>query len=84
VNTTVLRDNAWARFNGRRPLVKITRASPTAGDRYELRDVDTDQVLKSPQAIRHRPGSRYARGSEAVSPDQVLDSPAPATSQSSG
>lgn len=48
MNTTVLRDNAWARFNGRRPLVKITRASPTAGDRYELRDVDTDQVLKSP------------------------------------
>jgi hypothetical protein len=29
------------------PLVKITRPSPSADDRYELRDVDTDQVLAS-------------------------------------
>jgi hypothetical protein len=37
--------------NRRRPLVKITRPSPPAGDRYELRDVDTDQVLASTQVI---------------------------------
>jgi hypothetical protein len=33
--------------NRPRPLVKITRPSPSAGDRYELRDVDTDHVLAS-------------------------------------
>jgi hypothetical protein len=33
--------------NRLRPLVKITRPSPSAGDRYELRDVDTDRVLAS-------------------------------------
>jgi hypothetical protein len=35
--------------NRPRPLVKITRPLPSAGDRYELRDVDTDHVLASIQ-----------------------------------